>query len=610
MKKKLIAFLLFSMALTLSFAAPKKGKIKGIKLEKKNRFAIGGVGLGSINWSKVSISDKGEIIWNETNDYQECGWAIMKVDMSQYAGLRFEFVPNPNQDVHVKIRNTVYDGEYGYTVPKDGIVYAFFNGQGRNWGDMKIPDRKDAFSIYIGISKGQNEKTVIKSIELLKKEDVPDASNLELLGVPFGSSSWQTHIIGNEITWIKGETGGDAGWNLSGVDLSEYDRVRVELESNDCPYLVGLRICDSTHNNWHGFDSPIEPNVYEADLTGDGASWIGENATDLDKSQGLQIFFQTWSNNIPFPKDYKTIVKSVQLLKGKKVVNENLTLEESSFGSSIANAYVFDGGIIEWVLENKNHDAYAGWNVREIDLSKYKKIRIELATESAKLPYEIRMIQGDNDNYCHIGFNLVSPTVLEANLDGSEAKWSWPDGAKWESSKKIIDIHIRLNKVPKDQKTIVKSVTLLAEDDSAPQPEKLMLNGAKLGSIRNNAWVDEDFAINWQKGNWAKCGWNFENLEGDILYVVVTSTDVPLRLRIREYANGNEVSYIDDGSHIFRIEQKTKKQIDAKGNKKAPEWEKLTKPFDYSQGGEIVLEPVNGVSKDSKKTVVEYIKVE
>jgi hypothetical protein len=81
-------------------------------------------------------------------------------------------------------------------------------------------------------------------------------------------------------------------------------------------------------------------------------------------------------------------------------------------------------------------------------------------------------------------------------------------------------------------------------------------------------------------------------------------------LRIREYANGNEVSYIDDGSHIFRIEQKTKKQIDAKGNKKAPEWEKLTKPFDYSQGGEIVLEPVNGVSKDSKKTVVEYIKIE
>ena len=99
MKKLISTILLFSMVLTLSFAAPKKGKIKGIKLDKKNRFAIGGIGLGSINWSKVSISDKGEIIWNETNDYQECGWAIMKIDMSQYAGLRFEFVPNPNQDV-------------------------------------------------------------------------------------------------------------------------------------------------------------------------------------------------------------------------------------------------------------------------------------------------------------------------------------------------------------------------------------------------------------------------------------------------------------------------------------------------------------------------------
>ena len=85
------------------------------------------------------------------------------------------------------------------------------------------------------VNKNNQPKTVIKSIELLRKEDVPDASNLDLLGVQFGSSCYQTRIIGNEITWIKGETGGDAGWNLSGIDLSEYDRVRVELESNDCP---------------------------------------------------------------------------------------------------------------------------------------------------------------------------------------------------------------------------------------------------------------------------------------------------------------------------------------------------------------------------------------
>ena len=609
MKKLISTILLFSMVLTLSFAAPKKGKIKGIKLDKKNRFAIGGIGLGSINWSKVSISDKGEIIWNETNDYQECGWAIMKIDMSQYAGLRFEFVPNPNQDVQIKIRNYVYDGEYGYTVPKDGIVYAFFNGQGRNWGDMKIPERKDAFSIYIGISKGQNEKTVIKSVELLKKENVPDASNLELLGVQFGSSNWQSRVIGNEITWPKGYSDGNVGWNLEGIDLSEYDRIRVELESNDATGLH-LSLNEKDGKNYHTFSNQIEPNVYEADLSGEGYSYKNEDSVTPDRSNGLSIDIRTW-NEKPRKTEQKTVVKSVQLLKGKHTINENLMIEGKSFGSSGWNSMVYDGGIIEWDVKDKS--AMAGWNLTDIDLSGYEKVRIEI--ESSDTPVDLRMVQYDEknkDRRCDLYFSEIAPNILEANLNGSEHTNSWEEGGyKWDGTKRIDELQIHVDPITKKgMRTKIKSVTLLTEDDSAPQPKKLMLNGAKLGSIRNNAWVDEDFAINWQKENWAKCGWNFENLEGDILYVVVTSTDVPLRLRIREYANGNEVSYIDDGSHIFRIELKTKKQIDAKGNKKAPEWEKLTKPFDYSQGGEIVLEPVNGVSKDGKKTVVEYIKVE
>ena len=82
-----------------------------------------------------------------------------------------------------------------------------------------------------------------------------------------------------------------------------------------------------------------------------------------------------------------------------------------------------------------------------------------------------------------------------------------------------------------------------------------------------------------------------------------------MRLRIREYANKNESSWLDDGTHIFRINLKDKKQ-ESRGSWKASEWDKYTKAFDFSQGCEIVLEPVNGVFKDGKKTVVEYIKVE
>ena len=297
-------------------------------------------------------------------------------------------------------------------------------------------------------------------------------------------------------------------------------------------------------------------------------------------------------------------------MKGKRVANENLILEGSNFGSSGGNSFIYDGGIVEWVLEHKDNDACAGWNVKGIDLSKYKKIRIELAPESSKLPYEIRMTQGDNDNYCHIGFNLVSPTVLEANFDGSGANWSWPDGAKWDSSKGINEIHIRLSKAVKDQKTIVKSVTLLAEDDSTPQPETLILNGAKLGSRRYDSWIGEDFVINWEKAQCPQCGWRVEKLEGEILEIKVSSTDVPLRLRIWAAENNNDNSWDDDGSHVFRINLKTKKQISAKGNQKAPAWQNITKGLDFSQGGEIWIEPANGVFKDGKKTVVEYIKVE
>ncbi len=89
----------------------------------------------------------------------------------------------------------------------------------------------------------------------------------------------------------------------------------------------------------------------------------------------------------------------------------------------------------------------------------------------------------------------------------------------------------------------------------------------------------------------------------------MTSTDVPLRLRIREYANSNESSWLDDGTHIFRINLKDKKQ-ESRGSWKVSEWNKMSKEFDFSQGCEIVLETVNGVFKDGKKTVVEYIKVE
>ncbi|MBP3743249.1 MAG: hypothetical protein J6J00_09715 [Treponema sp.] len=613
--KKIITTLLLCSLCALTFAAPKKGKSNNIKLDPKKKFAIEGVELGSLEEAQVcaSVNNKGEIIWNQDCDWNffACGWELRGIDMSKYAGLKFELASSMEQRVRIKVENPACTGTSAVVFDENKQAYVFFNGsnaswhEGDAWTDINKPDPAEGYKIFVSIeAKDKAINTVFKSVELLSKKDYPDADELKILGVPFGSQIWKARIIGNEITWLKGDTGGDAGWNFGGIDLSEYDRVRIEIESNTAAHL-GLRICDSEHNNWHGYDNQIEPNVYEADLRGEGASWLGDNAGPLDKSKGLQIFLQTWDRK----KEEKTVVKSIQFLKGKRVVNENLMIEGAAFGTCGWDSNVYDGGVIEWKGDDKY--AGAGWNVKGVDFSKYKKIRIELSPESANLPLVLRFAQ----NYGKSEKQLypVAPNVFEAKLDGSGYDFI-SGNEKWDDSIGIEEICVRLwgaKAVKAGDRTIIKSVTLLKEDNEIPQPERLVLNGAKLGSKKERAWLDENFAINWYnaKTEYYMCGWKLEKLDGDILEIKVTSTDVPLRLRIREYANSNESSWLDDGTHIFRINLKDKKQ-ESRGSWKVSEWNKMSKEFDFSQGCEIVLEPVNGVFKDGKKTVVEYIKVE
>lgn len=607
MKKLLTTIFLLSVVFSLSFAASNKGKSNNIKLDPKKKFVIEGAELGSLEWaqSESSVSNKGEIIWNHEsgNSWLHCGWELRGTDMSQYGGLKIELASGQKQDVRVEVANPSVNGLATTTIPNDGLVYVFFSGQGKSYGEYKNPDPKEGYEIrFIVEEKNKYAKTVIKNIELIKKEDVPDASNLDLLGVPFGTSGWHTRILGNEITWPKGSSDGNAGWNLEGIDLSEYDRVRIELESNDA---TGLHISFNQKDgkNYYTFSNPVEKNVYEADLSGEGYSYKNEDSVTPDKSEGFSIDVRTW-NEKPRTKDQKTVVKSIQLLKGKKMMNENLILLGTDFGSSGWNGYVHEGGIIEWI-PSKDKNAGMGWNVKDIDFSEWDKILVEL--ESTNVPVWLEMVQNNN----RMGGNEIRPNIYEIKLDGSEGS-VWPPDAKWDPSKKIDEIQIRCNKVSKaNLKTKVKSVTLVKEENEVPQPERLILNGSKLGSKKSRAYVDENFAINWEhiKNGYAQCGWKLEKLEGEILEVKVSSTDVQLRLRIRDIANNNETDWLDDGSHIFRINLKNKLMQSGK-NWKSAEWTKITKAFNFSQGCEIVLEPYNGVYKEGMNTVVEYIKVE
>ena len=295
-------------------------------------------------------------------------------------------------------------------------------------------------------------------------------------------------------------------------------------------------------------------------------------------------------------------------MKGRREYNDNLKLLGKDFGSYRIYASVYNGGIISWE-GNKEGWGLAGWNVEDIDLSAYKTIRIELGPEAAQQSLELKLELEDDIS---IYFSPVSPTILEANFDGSD--YSRDDGKKLNPSIKIRNILIQCNDLKKDQQTIVKSITLLTKEEAeakVKQPADIILNGARLGSKRERAWIDENFAINWNiiRDGYAQCGWRFDSLESEILVIKVSSTDVPLRLRIRDYANENESSFLDNGSHIFVINLKTKKHQNGK-NWNESEWNKNSKSFDFSQGGDIVLEPASGVFKEGKKTVIEYISVE
>ena len=301
MKKILSTILLFSMAMTFTFAAAKKEKSKNIVLDPKKKYAIEGVELGSIDWCKddAKLTSKGELIWDKTknDDWLHYGWELRGTDMSKYGALRIEIATFTDQeDLRIEMNNPASAGDCAFAFAKDGICYVFFSGAGRWYGNMKNPDPEEGYEIRFLAKKSAVSKTVIKSMELIKKEDIPDASNLEILGVQFGSSCYQTRIIGNEITWPKGYQDGNAGWFLDGIDLSEYDRIHIEVESNDA---TGLEISMSEREgkNYHSFgNSQIAPGVFEADISGEGYTYVYDDGKPFNKEEGLENYLEFSKN--------------------------------------------------------------------------------------------------------------------------------------------------------------------------------------------------------------------------------------------------------------------------------------------------------------------------
>lgn len=568
-------------------------------------YNVRGVKLGSTKW-QTEVSEN-IITWKKGFDNGNAGWNFSDIDLSAYERVRVE-IESSNTTNSLRIAQGDWSNNHGFEKTGKNVYEAYLSGS--NSFDRDLPPLEPSKGLIIcfdqwnnGEPRAEDKTTVVKSIKFFKPGEYDESGALSLFGRSLGGIEDNCEIQDNIITWKKGTKEGNAGWNLSGINLSEYASVKITIEKTDVN-LGGLYISDRNAQKWKRMIE-VAPNTYELLLTGENSD---STEPPIDTSEGVQLRIQL-CNNKPLKKNMKTIVKSIELSKDTEEINENLRIEGVEFSSSKRNAFVSDGGVIDWEWDKKEKYPFCGWNVKGIDLSDYKGIRIEL--ESTDIPVEIGMIQNEG-GVCHTFYNEKTPGVYEAMFDGSEYSSIWPEGSSWNTSNGIEEIQIRAQKLSKKGlKTVVKSISLISKDEQEiQQPAQLVLNGAKLGSKKNHAWIGDDFSINWKKNSWNECGWRVEKLDGEVLEIKVSSSDVPLRLRIRTLDYKNGVSYIDDGSHILKINLKTKKQINQKGDQKAPEWEETTKKVDYSQGAYITLETNGGVYKEGKKTVVEYIKVE
>lgn len=568
-------------------------------------YNVNGVKLGSTKW-QAEVSEN-IITWKKGFDNGNAGWNFSDIDLSAYERVRVE-IESSNTSNSLRIAQCDWSNNHGFGKTGKNVYEAYLSGLNSSDSDLPPLEPAKGLIIYLdqwnnGEPRAEDKTTVVKSIKFFKPGEYDESGALSLFGCSLGGIEDNCEIQDNIITWKKGTKEGYAGWNLSGINLSEYASVKITFEKTDVN-LGGLYISDRNGGNWKRMIE-VAPNTYELLLTGENSD---STEPPIDTSEGVQLRIQL-CNNKPLKKNMKTIVKSIELSKDTEEINENLRIEGVEFSSSKRNAFVSDGGVIDWEWDKKEKYPFCGWNVKGIDLSDYKGIRIEL--ESTDIPVEIGMIQNEGA-VCHTFYNEKTPGVYEVMFDGSEYSSIWPEGSSWNTSNGIEEIQIRAQKLSKKGlKTVVKSISLISKDEQEiQQPAQLVLNGAKLGSKKNHAWIGDDFSINWKKNSWNECGWRVEKLDGEVLEIKVSSSDVPLRLRIRTLDYKNGVSYIDDGSHIFKINLKTKKQINQKGDQKAPEWEETTKKVDYSQGAYITLEANGGVYKEGKKTVVEYIKVE
>ncbi|MCR4735130.1 MAG: hypothetical protein K5829_09025 [Treponema sp.] len=118
------------------------------------------------------------------------------------------------------------------------------------------------------------------------------------------------------------------------------------------------------------------------------------------------------------------------------------------------------GNTITWLKDYD--DCATGWNLTDIDLSEYKKVRIEFESYEGKL---FITLCNNEWNITHNFITFTEENVLEANLTGEGSYYADPQQPNLIDTSKglklMLQSYIVGEERPADQKVVVKSIELI-----------------------------------------------------------------------------------------------------------------------------------------------------
>lgn len=427
----------------------------------KDKWSILGVELGTWdNTEGAKVNTNGEIIWKNSNrQWEDFGWDLRGIDLSDYEGIKI-VLDEKNYEIPIdalKLDNGYSPGHWLYKETMTGQYILYFDGRCRNtvWGSVDEMDPAEGFEIYFTVpGKKKNLITKIKSVELLKKNSSPVNKNLAPFDIPLGTTNLRAFVEGNTIYWKRGYNDSSSGWDFTGIDLSKYDRVRVEVEESD--NNLNLILCDGKWKNWHCYFR-IAPNIFEVPLSAEGARWVDTDAHPFNLKEGLMVMLQKQDEEVR-KTETSTVVKSIRFLKkGEDLFDAGkLGILNRALGVIQDNTSLKENTII-W--QKDNTELKCGWNLVGCDLSEYKGVRIEFEKNDLRL--ELTMADKNWHNWA--AFRSDDAYIIEAYFSGDGAAWKWNDFKPFDKKQGVL-LFLRFysdKPIKKDKQTIIKKVELI-----------------------------------------------------------------------------------------------------------------------------------------------------